>query len=106
MLAKNVNENAGMLSARGALAIFASKLAPTERLGGSARDRGPVHLLAQAQRAHIRPDFFDVGQAFFLHAALAHRPPAFRHGLVIGPDGILFFVVDHYLKQDVVAVKY
>ncbi|KAA8694938.1 hypothetical protein FIV38_28935 [Pseudomonas proteolytica] len=29
MLAKNVNDNAGLLDARGALRFFASKLAPT-----------------------------------------------------------------------------
>lgn len=65
-----------------------------------------VHVLAQAQRAHVGPDFLDVGQAVLLQAALAGRPPALGNLLVFRPDGILLLMVDHYLELDVVTVEH
>jgi hypothetical protein len=41
LLAKNVNDNAYILDIRDALAFFASKLAPTGRVGYSRADAGP-----------------------------------------------------------------
>src|SRR5476651_1084647 len=64
------------------------------------------HLLPQAQWTHVGPGFFDVGQAFLFQAALAHGAPALGYGFVVGPDRVLLFVVDHDLKEDVLAVEY
>src|SRR5690606_12110731 len=79
----------------------------TADTAGSAQSLGGGfgHFLAQAQRAHVGPDLVDVGQAVLLQAALAHGTPAIGDGLVVGPDRVLLFVVDHYLELDIVAVE-
>lgn len=52
-----------------------------------------LHLLPQAQRPHVCPHFLDVGQAFFLGAALTRIPPA-ESILAIGwPDRVLLLMI-------------
>ncbi len=86
---------------KAAMRRSASHDRPTRQSG-----RLRFHLLAQAQGAHVGPDFFDVGQALFLEAAFADGAPAVGDGFVVGPDRILFFVVDHNLKDDVFPIEY
>ena len=58
-----------------------------------------LHLLAQAQRSHVEPDFLDVCQTFLLHPAFSGIIPAKRVLPVCGPDGVLFIVVkDHFIN--------
>ena len=52
-----------------------------------------VHLLTQAERAHIRPDFVDPRQALVLDALLAGVLPARGVLPPIGPDRVLLLVV-------------
>lgn len=54
-----------------------------------------LHLLAQAQRAHVRPDFVDISKAFGLGASLANCAPAAWDFLVFGPDRILLLMIDN-----------
>jgi len=51
-------------------------------------------MLAQAQRSHVSPDLFDIGQALTLQAALASIT-ASQWVLAIGrPDGSMLLMVD------------
>src|SRR5438128_6217799 len=56
-----------------------------------------LHLLSQAERPHVGPDFFDIGQAFRLRSALAHVVPAQRVFTIRGPDRVLLLVINYYL---------
>ena len=51
------------------------------------------HRLAQAEGTHVGPDAFDVIEAGLFVAFDADAFPAVRDGFVVGPDGVLFFVV-------------
>ena len=62
-----------------------------------------LHLLPQAQRAHIRPHFFDIAQAFCFAALLASIVPAKGVFPVGGPDAVLFFVVYDYFVDGAVV---
>src|SRR5690348_11773959 len=55
---------------------------------------GLFHLLSEAERAHIGPDFFDVIEAFLLGAGLTDRAPAEWDFAALRPYRILLFVVD------------
>src|SRR5256885_1244524 len=66
------------------------------------RLRRLLHLLAQAQRAHVGPHLVDVGQALVLAALFAHLPPASRRLAVRKPDRVLLLVVDHDLVDTIV----
>ena len=56
---------------------------------------GPVlHVLAQAERPHISPDFLDVVETLGFQAAFAGIEPAQRVFSLLGPDRILLFVID------------
>src|SRR5437588_2675984 len=58
---------------------------------------GPFHhLFAQAQRAHIGPDFLDIGQAVALEPLLAYFSPAQRKLAVSKPDRVLVLVIDNH----------
>src|SRR5437588_5815090 len=59
--------------------------------------RAALHLLPQAQGAHVRPDLLDVREALGLRARLAGVAPAERVLAVGWPDGILLLVVDDHL---------
>src|SRR2546421_10396833 len=59
--------------------------------------RAPLHLLPQAQGAHVRPNFLDVGKALGLGAGLARVAPAEWVLAVGGPDRVLLLVVDDHL---------
>src|ERR1041385_8620748 len=61
-----------------------------------------LHLLAQAQGAHVGPHLVDVGQALVLAALFAHLPPASRRLAVREPDRVLLLVVDHDLVDTIV----
>src|SRR6478672_7505056 len=54
-----------------------------------------LHLLAQAEWAHVRPDLLDVGQARRLVAREARLAPAQRQFAILRPDRILLLVIDH-----------
>jgi hypothetical protein len=63
-----------------------------------------LHFLAQTQRTHIRPYFFDVLQALCFASALAGVIPA-RSVVAMGwPDGILLFVVHNHSVNGVVGL--
>src|SRR5215216_4425673 len=51
------------------------------------------HFFTQAKRPHVCPHFLDVGQAFSLRAYLSVVLPAQRILFVLGPYGVLLFVV-------------
>src|SRR5258708_9620504 len=55
-----------------------------------------LHLVAQTQRTHIRPDFLDVSEALIFGALLAGILPAQGVFLVGLPDRILFLMIDHH----------
>src|SRR5712691_9435418 len=55
-----------------------------------------LHLLAQTQRPHVRPDFLDVSEALVFGALLAGILPAQGVFLVGRPDRILFLMIDHH----------
>src|SRR5438105_15696104 len=59
--------------------------------------RAFLHLLPQAQGAHVRPNFLDVGEALGLRACLPRVPPAERVLAVSRPDGVLLLVVHNNL---------
>src|SRR5262245_35818572 len=47
-----------------------------------------AHLLPQAQRSHVRPDFVDIGQALGFRTDLAGVVPPERVVAISGPNGI------------------
>jgi hypothetical protein len=51
------------------------------------------HFLSQTEWPHIRPDFFDVGQAFRLRVGLTDITPTKRVFPISRPYRILLFVV-------------
>src|SRR5690349_2726480 len=53
-----------------------------------------LHLLSRTEWSHIRPDFFDVGEAFLFRARLAGIVPPEGVFAVGGPDRVLLFVVN------------
>src|SRR5215813_1312621 len=55
------------------------------------------HLLPQAQRAHISPNFFNIFQTFLLQTTFADILPAKRILSVGGPYRILLFVIHNDL---------
>src|SRR5215472_12820542 len=57
-------------------------------------DRGFFHPFAQAERPHVCPHLFDVGEAFLLRPALARLPPSRRQVSFGRPNRILLFVID------------
>jgi hypothetical protein len=60
------------------------------------------HFLAKAERSHVGPHFFDVGEAFFLGATLPRVPPAQSVCAIGGPDRVLFLMVDNcFVKRQV-----
>ena len=59
LLAKIVNDNAGILNARGALGFFASKLAPT---GAAAGDRSASIFSIGLQLPQRHPPLYGAGQ--------------------------------------------
>src|SRR5436853_1275264 len=56
-----------------------------------------LHFLSQAERPHVRPDLFNVGEAVGFRAGLAGVSPPKRILFVLGPYRVLLFVVDHDL---------
>jgi hypothetical protein len=56
-----------------------------------------LHLFSQAQRSHIGPDFFDIGQTLRFRPRLARISPAQRILSIRRPDGVLLLVVHHHL---------
>src|SRR5262245_9059310 len=65
---------------------------------------GLLHLLAQTQWAHIRPDLINVREALRLRAFLADLTPPGRRFTVGEPDRVLFLVIDDHLVDSVVLV--
>ena len=61
-----------------------------------------LHVLSNAERAHVGPYFLDVGEAFFPGTAFACIIPAAWIFSLNGPEGVLLFVVDDYLVDRVV----
>src|SRR5262249_20907564 len=59
----------------------------------SMKSLGPIHLLPEAERTHVRPDLFDVRQAFVLGPLPARVLPARRILPVREPDRVLHLVV-------------
>src|SRR5947209_2487958 len=58
--------------------------------------RSLFHFLSEAERSHVSPDLFDVGQAFFFGARFSGVLPTQRVFLMGRPDGVLFFVIEDY----------
>ena len=55
----------------------------------------PGPFSSEAERAHVRPDFFDVAEALCLWSRLSHIPPTSGNGSIGWPDRILLLVVHH-----------
>jgi hypothetical protein len=78
-----------------------SAVAPQLALRLSCR---PFHPASQAHRPHIRPHFFDIGQAIGLGAGLACIAPAQCIEFMSRPDRILFFVIHYDFIDSIVVV--
>src|SRR5688572_26457581 len=77
--------------------ISTAGMATSERAGPAPHSgAGTVHLLAEAERTHVRPHFLDVGQALRLGAALGNLGPPEGQLTVDRPDRILLFVILHH----------
>src|SRR5690606_1998218 len=79
-------------------------LAASGRLSRCGARRLALHVLAQAERAHVGPHLVDVVQAVLLFPRLARGAPALGQRLVVGPDGVLLFVVHDHLEDRVFVV--
>src|SRR5687767_569735 len=66
---------------------------------------GARELLPQAQRAHVRPDFLDIGQALLAGARLPGILPAERVLPARRPDGVLFLVIHHDFEDHLVVAS-
>src|SRR5437879_1099158 len=55
------------------------------------------HFFAQAERAHIYPGLFDIGQALILGAFFANLAPTQWRLTINKPDRILLFMINYNL---------
>jgi hypothetical protein len=56
-----------------------------------------LHLLPQTEGSHISPNFLDISETFGLGSDLPNIIPSERVVFVLGPDRVLFFVIDYNL---------
>src|SRR5262245_5450824 len=65
-----------------------------------------LHLPPETEWSHISPYFFNVGQTLRFEAALSYILPPERYFLIIGPDGILLFVVDDdFVNSSIFSIR-
>src|SRR5262245_7822105 len=64
-----------------------------------------LHFPPQTQRTHVRPDLFDVLEAFGLRAGLPRVPPAGRDLAVDRPDRVLLFIVHDDAQLSVLPIR-
>ena len=75
--------------------VAGSTTRPSLHQTGLRRGAGAPH----AERAHVGPDFLDIGKAPLFAVAWPGHSPASRNVAAGWPDGVLFLVVGNDIEQ-------